>query len=444
MKTRIAAYVAAALLTASCANAAYLHRAVKSNDLTALSSLLESSGPESVNLPIKGGITPLHLAAVLNRVEAANMLLAAGANPNARTDGGFTPLHWAAEKDASEVCEVLIKAGADINAATPSGITPLHWAARKNAERTVRLLIASGADASASTANGYSPLHWAVMKDANEAAMLIAYKAVSDEMAKEPAQPAPSAEAPPADATHEEDESPPAPRILPNTAFGQVLMISLGLGENLSCIWVKPMSLWVGQYEVTNGQFRRFRSSHKSMFFEEFSLDAPDQPVVYVSWEDAAAFCEWMNREHSGRIPLGFETRLPTEAEWVSFARCGDTRTYPWGSDWPPKYGNYSDLTARRKLTEWQGIRGYDDGFVVTCPVSESGVNEWGIYGLAGNVWEWCADWYDDAHTTRVRHGGSWDFDTRPNLRIDTRGFDYPDARYDTIGFRIVVAKKNR
>jgi len=271
--------------------------------------------------------------------------------------------------------------------------------------------------------------------------MLIAYKAVSDEMEKESSQPPPAAVA---EQTREPEMPavPRQPKILPGTAFGRVLSVDLGLGESLSFVWVKSLSLWVGQYEVSNGQFRRFRPSHKSMFYEEFSLDGPDQPAVYVSWDDAMEFCLWLNTECRDRLPLGWEARLPAEAEWTAFARCGDDRTYPWGDDWPPKYGNYSDLTARRKLTEWQGIRGYDDGFVVTCPVTQSGINEWGIGGLAGNAWEWCSDWYDAEKTRKVRRGGSWDFDTRPNLRIDARGFDYPDSRYDTIGFRVVVAKK--
>jgi formylglycine-generating enzyme required for sulfatase activity len=77
---------------------------------------------------------------------------------------------------------------------------------------------------------------------------------------------------------------------------------------------------------------------------------------------------------------------------------------------------------------------------VVTCPVSQSGYNEWGIYGLAGNVWEWCLDWYTAKREYRVRRGGSWDFDTEPNLRINTIGFDRPEVRDDTIGFRVVAS----
>ena len=141
-------------------------------------------------------------------------------------------------------------------------------------------------------------------------------------------------------------------------------------------------------------------------------------------------------------MPLNCEFRLPLEAEWILMAKCGDNRKYPWGNEWPPKYGNYSDLTAREKLSDWHGITGYDDGYVVTCPVYEAGLNEWGIYGLAGNVWEWCDDWFDSGKTYKVRHGASWDFDEKLSLAILFRGFDRPDVRDDTVGFRVVVGLK--
>jgi len=143
-------------------------------------------------------------------------------------------------------------------------------------------------------------------------------------------------------------------------------------------------------------------------------------------------------------MPKNFIARLPTDREWTAMAKCGSERIYPWGDEWPPKYGNFSDLTARKELTNWSGIRGYDDGCAVSSPVTESGPNEWNIYGLAGNVWEWCDDWFDSSKQYKVRHGGSWDFDYRKSLRIDYRGFDKPDTKDDTIGFRVVIAPKKQ
>ncbi|MBM4148404.1 MAG: hypothetical protein FJ224_05120 [Lentisphaerae bacterium] len=442
-KPRLCGLILALSIISGSALPTEVHVAVKTGDLAGLSSALDSD-PAMINAPVRGGVTPLHVAASMNRRDAAELLIARGADVNSRTDSGFTPLHWAASRDAADVADLLIRSGADINAATPAGITPLHWAAQRNARKTVTALLAAGARIGIRTANGYTPLHWAVMKDANDTATLIAFKAVSDEMASSPP---PAQDLDPEPQTNREEalvenRAAASPLVLPSTAYGTILMVSLDFGEFMSFVWVQSLGMWVGQYEVTNGQFRRFRPSHKSMFYEEFSLDGPDQPAVFVSWEDADNFCTWLNRLHSDRIPLLYQARLPTEGEWAQIARCGDNRAYPWGNEWPPKYGNYSDLTSRRYLTDWHGISGYDDGFVVTCPVSKSGVNEWGVYGMGGNVWEWCADWYDNTRSTKVRRGGSWDFDTRPNLKIDARGYDRPDARYDTIGFRVVIAKK--
>jgi formylglycine-generating enzyme required for sulfatase activity len=423
-----------------------LHEAVRTNGLSQVSALLEQGEPGLANRTIQGGITPLHLAAALNLTQAANLLLKHGADPNAATDGGFTPLHWAANRDASETAKLLIAVGARVGAATPNGIAPLHWAAQKNAAETVRLLLAAGADVEAETESGLTPLHYASAKDAKEAAVVLAYRAVSQQMEREERKDAAKAatafapkpvEPPPAAAA---SEPPVRSRVLPFKAFGKMLAVPIGFGEVLTFVWIEPLGLWFGQYEITNGQFRRFRPKHSSSHFENISLDGPSQPAVYVSWHDAAAFCQWLTRGFADRIPPDNQCRLPSEREWSFAASCGDKRTYPWGEDWPPKYGNFSDLTARTKLSEWRGITGYDDGFPVSCPVASSGENEWGLFGLAGNVWEWCEDWYDRKSEHKVRRGGSWDFDTKPNLRVAARGFDKADARYDTIGFRVVIA----
>jgi formylglycine-generating enzyme required for sulfatase activity len=223
---------------------------------------------------------------------------------------------------------------------------------------------------------------------------------------------------------------------------GKPLLIPLGRSKALRFVWVEALGMWVGEYEVTNGQYRRFKSDHDSLFREELTLNEDEQPAVYVSWLDAEVFCSWLNENFGNRLPQGWRFRLPFEREWIVAARCGTDRTYPWGDDWPPAYGNYSDKAAQQAFSDWQGITNYNDGFAVSCPVHEGGTNAWGIYGMAGNVWEWCWDWYDAEGRYKTRHGGSWDFDIKSTLTILYRGFDRPDARYDTIGFRVVISDR--
>ena len=337
--------------------------------------------------------------------------------------------------------------GADVDAATSEGVTPAHWAADKNATNVLKLLILSGADVSRETANGLTPLHWAVRRNSTHAGQMIAFKRVIEEGVRKPAAPGrePSDAAAPQFqiAVVSEPEIPAAePQALPRAEFGRSLVVPVGRGQNLELVWIEAMAFWAGKYEITNAQFRRFRHKHRSMFREEFSLNGDDQPVVYVSWHDARDFCNWLNKNYAARLPPGCKFRLPTDAEWTGLASCGKEKKYSWGDSWPPQYGNFSDNTARKHLPRWRGIKHYDDGHVVTCPVSESGANEWGIHGLAGNVWEWCEDWYGSEKKYRVRRGGSWDFDPRDSLLLTARGFDRPSARYDTIGFRVVVSKK--
>jgi len=437
------------LLMSTRAPAAELHQAVRNQDVAAVEALLTTAGPDDVNARLKNDITALHMAAALDSDGMAALLLSYGAEIDARTSGGFTPLHWAAGRDADGAAAILIAMGADLNAHTMNGITPLHWAAGRNSTNTVKLLIAAGADVRATTAVGLTPLHWAMREEAEDSAVLLAFKAVSEEMEAEQAGKELAA-------LHEEDLEPiempperssPPPPPPPQAArplFDKLLAVPIGIGKELLFVWVEDLELWVGKYEVTNEEYRSFKPRHNSLFYEDFSLNERDQPVVHVSWRDARAFCDWLNENYPDRIPADYRFRLPKDREWITFTRCGDEREFPWGHSWPPAYGNYSDISARMNLPDWRGIGGYNDGAVVTCPVKDSGENEWGIFGLAGNVWEWCEDWYDEERTTKIRHGGSWDFDGESSLRVETRGFDRPDAAYNTIGFRLVVAPVKR
>lgn len=431
---------------------------IREADRASVASCLATGGPTLANTAAAGGVTPLHLAAALDRPNMIGLLLTHGAWIDAPSAGGFTPLHWAAAENATNALKRLIESGADMAAETDNGITPLHWAASRNATNSVRLLIRAGLAVAAQTEAGQTPLHWAVAQQARASAVMLAFQAVSEDLDRAASnqvpfrmmQPAPNTNLP-STIRAPEPEPPPvfdrahhAPIVLhdePLPRSGDTRVVALEHDQELTLVWVPDIELWMSAYEISNGQFRRFRPLHDSGERDGLTLNRDAQPAVQVSWFDAQAFCEWLNTYFRHSFPSTMRARLPTNDEWVAVARCGSQRRYPWGNEWPPQRGNHCDAAARDVFDDGKGIEVYDDGHPVACDVWAGRANEWGIYGLAGNVWEWCQDWYDpESRQLKIRKGGSWNYEDPVSLEIDTQGFDTPNSRYDTIGFRIVLA----
>ena len=224
---------------------------------------------------------------------------------------------------------------------------------------------------------------------------------------------------------------------------------------------------------VTNGEFRRFQPGHRSGNIGDKTLDGDNQPVVKVSWQDAAGYCNWLSRKQGlpefyrqqGKTmvairPFNTGYRLPTEAEWSYAARMAGRRQrarYPWPGKFPPRTvaGNFGDESARSLLPVV--IRGYNDGFAVTAPVGKFPKNPGGFFDMGGNVRQWCHDWYtayaglgeqkervDEmgpaSGTHHVVRGSSWRDATMTTLRLSYRG--YSKVAKDDIGFR--VARYNK
>jgi formylglycine-generating enzyme required for sulfatase activity len=222
---------------------------------------------------------------------------------------------------------------------------------------------------------------------------------------------------------------------------------------------------YVATREVSNLQFRRFESGHASGRVGAESLDQDDQPVVRVTWQQAAAYCNWLSEreglpkayvERDGRlratVPVGTGYRLPTEAEWERVARYPDGRTalkYPWGPSLPvpPGSGNYADARARGLVA--QVLEGYDDGHAGTAPVQSLAANALGLLHLGGNVAEWAHDLYSIMPSVElardpvgpaegeyhVIRGASYLHATVTELRLSYR--DYGREARPDVGFRV-------
>ncbi|MFH0909549.1 MAG: SUMF1/EgtB/PvdO family nonheme iron enzyme [bacterium] len=191
---------------------------------------------------------------------------------------------------------------------------------------------------------------------------------------------------------------------------------------------------WMGKYEVTQEEYRKI-SGQAPSYFKGDRL-----PVETVNWNEAVAFCRKLTEQEqaAGRLPEGYEYRLPTEAEWEYAARGG---TLSRGTG----YAGGDDIDRVAWYTSNSGSTTHEAG--------TKAANELGLYDMSGNVWEWCLDAYQDSYTgapadgsertgsgavSRVLRGGSWP-DDATYCRVAYRRRNDPTDSYYCIGFRVVL-----
>ncbi len=242
---------------------------------------------------------------------------------------------------------------------------------------------------------------------------------------------------------------------------------------------------WMGQHELTVGQFRRFveasgyrpeseadgsggygwradydpATNPRGDAFEgrdpRYSWRNPgfpqgdDHPVTNISWNDAQALAAWLTKTEGRRY------RLPTEAEWEYACRAGTRSRYSSGDDPQSllKVANVFDEDSAKHWPRWRAmaLQGRD-GHAFTAPVGSFAPNAWGLHDMHGNVWEWVADWHDDDYyarspvddpqgpaegTVRVRRGGSW-HTWAFYARAAYRNWNTPSTRYTLVGVRLL------
>jgi len=190
---------------------------------------------------------------------------------------------------------------------------------------------------------------------------------------------------------------------------------------------------WIGKYEVTQGEFAAVLGRNPSHFAGD-----SNQPVEKVTFLDVNTYCLALTRREreAGRLPAGYEYRLPSEAEWEYACRAGTTNLFNFGDD-----SGIADQFA------WTA----ENSDATTHPVGLKRANPWGLHDMHGNVWEWCLDWFEPypaaaltdptgATTSKFKvfKGGGWNQDIE-YARSSSRFMMSPSNGIHFVGFRVVL-----
>ncbi len=197
--------------------------------------------------------------------------------------------------------------------------------------------------------------------------------------------------------------------------------------------WVTiKQPFFMSKYEVTFAEYDVFVEATGRKQLNDEGWGRGNRPVINVSWHDAVAYTTWLSQQ------TGEQYRLPSEAEWEYAARAGTKTKYWWGNEIGKNKAN-----CNRCDSQWDNEQ--------TAPLGSFSANQFGLYDTVGNVWEWCADNYQDSYNNfptdgsvweksskyRVLRGSSWN-----NNPVNTRASDRvrydPDYMFSNVGFRVV------
>lgn len=199
---------------------------------------------------------------------------------------------------------------------------------------------------------------------------------------------------------------------------------------------------YIARHPVTNDQYEVFDGSRRARRGGK-SHPQGNHPVTSVSSLEAIKFCQWLSQREGKRY------RLPTEAEWEYAAKGAEGRVFPWGT--ATGQGNLANFADKNTRFMWSDFN-IDDGWAETSPVGAYplGSSPFGVEDMAGNVWEWCLDYFEPYRAQdrvnprgpshgaqRVYRGGSWK-SRFGSLKTTTRGFNQPSYASNDVGFRVV------
>ncbi len=221
---------------------------------------------------------------------------------------------------------------------------------------------------------------------------------------------------------------------------------------------------YVSSNLVSNKEYKSFAPKHSSGVFGKYSLDEGNHPVVNITWQEAALYCNWLSQKQSlpnfysvngdkisVTTPFNNGYRLITEAEWAFISRKHKRMKndkFPWIGGYPPPMssGNFADQSAKGMIS--LTISGYNDSFPTSSPIGSFPSNISGIFDIGGNVAEWCHDYYTAYINSKtvdpigpkngslhVIRGSSWRDSTIAELRLSYRG--YHNKAQNDVGFRI-------